>query len=100
MKREPNKRLELTQGFLVLFKLRALTEFMNIFHLSGKIPAQLNLSVRTGKNGKPDKSYGRICDATPWNRGSIITLFGDSGYLYVVSTSSGKIVTGAHNLNR
>ena len=35
MKREPNKRLELTQGFLVLFKLRALTEFMNIFHLSG-----------------------------------------------------------------
>jgi len=43
--------LELTQGFLVLFKLRALIEFVNIFHLSGKIPAQLNLSVMLNQKG-------------------------------------------------
>jgi len=50
VKQEPNKRFELMQGFLVLFKLRALIEFVNIFHLSGKIPAQLNLSIRPKGN--------------------------------------------------
>jgi len=45
VKQEPNKRFELTQRFLVLFKFHALIEFVSIFHLSGEIPAQLNLGV-------------------------------------------------------